>query len=214
VEAFERDVSPDELRIWLDDLSLICCATHRPWDRIQNHLSEEIQLHETIGCNIMGIGMGPKHCIDGGPKDWRLWLTLVDEIVKKLADFPLHFAYHNHAIEFETKVGERAIDILATESNPSMQFILDTYWVVHAGADCVDWIQQLRGRLDVVHLKDKAVVGWETRYAPVGEGNLAWGSILPALDNAGAQWGVVEQDECYGQDPFDCLVRSLKYLTS
>ena len=214
VESFERDVSPDEVRIWLDDLGLVCCATHRPWDRILNHLDEEINLHETIGCDIIGIGMGPKHCIDGGATDWREWLAAVDKLVQKLARLPMFFAYHNHAIEFEMKKGERAIDILVSESNPYMQFILDTYWVVHAGADCVDWIQQLRGRIDVVHLKDKAVVGWDTRYAPVGEGNLPWHSILPALNEAGTQWGIVEQDECYGEDPFDCLKRSLKYLKS
>ena len=214
VEAFLTTVSPMQLRVWLDDLGLACCATHRPWDRFVDHLDEEIAIHQTIGCDILGIGMGPKLCIDGGPSEWRTWLAKVDQIVTSLAPHDLCFAYHNHAIEFEKRDGERGIDILASESNQAMQFILDTYWVVHAGADSVDWIQPLRGRLDVVHLKDKAVVGWETRYAPVGEGNLPWQSILPALEDAGTKWGVVEQDECYGEDPFDCLERSLKYLKS
>ncbi len=214
VEAFLTTVSPDQLREWLDELGLTCCATHRPWDRYVKHLDEEIAIHKALGCEIMGIGMGPKSCFDGGPAEWRKWLISVNQIVEKLAPQDLSFAYHNHAIEFEKKCDERAIDILASESNQAMQFILDTYWVVHAGADAVDWIQQLRGRLDVVHLKDKAVVGWETRYAPVGEGNLAWSSILPALEDAGCKWGVVEQDDCYGENPFDCLERSLKYLRS
>ena len=214
VEAFLTSVSPAELRGWLDELGLVCCATHRPWDNLVNDLDSEIAIHKAIGCDVIGIGMGPKQCFDGGPTEWRTWLRAVDSVVNKLAEHDMSFAYHNHAIEFEKKDGERAIDILASKSNEGMQFILDTYWVVHAGADCVDWIQQLRGRLDVVHLKDKAVVGWDTRYAPVGEGNLPWHSILPALEDAGTQWGVVEQDECYGDDPFDCLARSLKYLSS
>ena len=212
VDAFLTEVSATELRKWLKDLGLTCCSTHRPWDRLLNHLDEEIEIHQILGCDIIGIGMGPKHCIDGGPNDWREWLAAVDPIVMRLARDDMFFAYHNHAIEFEMKDGERAIDILVSESNPYLQFILDTYWVVHAGADCVDWIQQIRGRIDVVHLKDKSVVGWDTRYAPVGEGNLAWHSILPALHSSGTMWGVVEQDECYGEDPFDCLDRSLKYL--
>lgn len=212
VEAFLTEVSPTELRKWLDDLGLTCCATHRPWERLSDHLEEEIEIHQTIGCDILGIGMGPKFCFEGGPTAWRSWLDSVDKVVQRLARDDMFFAYHNHAIEFEKKDGERAIDILASESNPYMQFILDTYWVIHAGADCVDWIQQLRGRVEVVHLKDKAVVGWDTRYAPVGEGNLPWHSILPALDHAQTQWGVIEQDDCYGEDPFDCLDRSLKYL--
>jgi len=212
VDAFLTEVSAQQTRTWLDELGLECCATHRPWDRLVDHLDEEIEIHKTIGCDIVGIGMGPKKCFDGGPSEWRLWLKDVDTIVTKLGEHDLSFAYHNHAIEFEKKDGERAIDILASEGNENLQFILDTYWVQHAGACSVDWINQLRGRLDVVHLKDKAVVGWDTRYAPVGEGNLPWHSILPALQDAGTRWGVVEQDECYGEDPFDCLDRSLKYL--
>jgi len=35
---------------------------------------------------------------------------------------------------------------------------------------------------------------------------------LPALDAAGTQWGIVEQDDCYGEDPFECLRQSLTYL--
>lgn len=214
VDSFLTEVSPEQLRTWLDNLGLTCCATHRPWDRLADHLEEEIRIHQTIGCDIIGIAMGPKHCLDGGPAEWREWLVKVDEVVMNLARQDIFFAYHNHAIEFEKKEGIRAFDIITSESNPYLQFILDTYWIVHAGADCVDWIQQLRGRLDVVHLKDKLVVGWETRFAPVGEGNLPWHSILPALDEAGCMWGVVEQDDCYGEDPFDCLDRSLKYLKS
>ncbi len=214
VEAFLTEVSPEQLKAWLDEFNLTCCATHRPWDNLKNQLEEEIRIHKAIGCDVIGIGMAPKACIDGGPTAWREWLKEADQIVQTLESHELHFAYHNHAIEFEKKEGERGIDILASEGSQSLQFILDTYWVVHAGADCVDWIQQLRGRLEVVHLKDKAVVGWDTRYAPVGEGNLPWHSILPALADAGTKWAVVEQDECYGEDPFDCLERSLNYLKS
>ena len=187
VEAFLNSVSPRELRKWLDDLGLTCCATHRPWDRLANDLSEEIDIHLELGCPIIGIGMGPKFCFEGGPPAWRAWLLEVAAVVAKLEENDLSFAYHNHAIEWERVGGERAIDILAAESPASMQFILDTYWVHHAGACVVDMIEQLRGRIDVVHLKDKAVHGWDTRYAPVGEGNLPWDRILPPLENAGTR---------------------------
>lgn len=214
VESFLTEVSAEQLRGWLDDLGIMCCATHRPWDRFVNNLDEEIAIHKTLGCKLLGLGMAPKACFEEGPTGWRTWLAEVNNIVDALAAHDLFFGYHNHAIEFEKKDGERGFDIITSESNQAARFILDTYWVAHAGADCVDWINQLRGRLKVVHLKDKAVVGWDTHYAPVGEGNLPWHSILPALNDAGTKWGVVEQDECYGEDPFDCLHRSLTYLKS
>jgi sugar phosphate isomerase/epimerase len=48
--------------------------------------------------------------------------------------------------------------------------------------------------------------------AEVGEGNLNWGAILPACKAAGVEWYIVEQDETYGGDPFDCLGTSLRNL--
>jgi sugar phosphate isomerase/epimerase len=48
--------------------------------------------------------------------------------------------------------------------------------------------------------------------APVGEGNLNWDGILPALDKAGTKWFIVEQDDCR-RDPFDCLASSFDYLS-
>lgn len=214
VEAFLSEVSAKQLRKWLDELGLVCCATHRPWDRLAENLSEEIDIHLELGCRVIGIGMAPKVCLDGGHSAWRSWLGEVNKLVEELAKHNLVFAYHNHAIEWERKDGERAIDILASESHELMQFILDTYWVQHSGACSIDYIEQLRGRVDVVHLKDKSVHGWETRYAPVGEGNIAWHRILPSLNDAGTEWWVVEQDDCYGESPFECLKRSIGYLKS
>jgi sugar phosphate isomerase/epimerase len=46
----------------------------------------------------------------------------------------------------------------------------------------------------------------------VGEGNLNFPGILEAAKKAGTKWYIVEQDNCNGKDPFECLSRSLKNL--
>ena len=96
--------------------------------------------------------------------------------------------------------------------DPSVFFILDTYWVAHAGMDVVELIGKLGGRLPVVHLKDKAVFGWEVDYAPVGEGNLDWDRILGAFESAGSEWLVVEQDTCR-RDVWECVGSSARFLS-
>ena len=36
--------------------------------------------------------------------------------------------------------------------------------------------------------------------------------ILNACDDAAVEYGFVEQDNCYGEDPFACLKRSYDYF--
>ena len=38
--------------------------------------------------------------------------------------------------------------------------------------------------------------------------------ICAAAVEAGAEYALVEQDECFERDPFDCLKMSLDYLKS
>ena len=47
---------------------------------------------------------------------------------------------------------------------------LDTYWIQHGGGDPAEWVRQLKGRADIIHLKDMAMQGSTQRFAEVGEG--------------------------------------------
>ena len=38
--------------------------------------------------------------------------------------------------------------------------------------------------------------------------------IIAAAERADGKYLLVEQDECYEEDPFDCLKKSYDYLTS
>ena len=90
---------------------------------------------------------------------------------------------------------------------------LDVYWLVAGGADPVQWIEDLSGRQTIVHFKDMAVAPDRTqRFAEVGEGNLNWPRIVAACRAANIEWAFVEQDDCYGQDPFACLATSYRNL--
>ena len=43
------------------------------------------------------------------------------------------------------------------------------------------------------------------QFGEVGEGNLEWTEIIDQAIASGAQYLLIEQDDQYGRDPFDCL---------
>lgn len=54
----------------------------------------------------------------------------------------------------------------------------------------------------------------DMEFARCGEGNMDFDSILEACEAAGTQYLLVEQDDCYGEDPFECLKTSYINLKS
>jgi sugar phosphate isomerase/epimerase len=105
------------------------------------------------------------------------------------------FAYHHHEFEFDPLAdgdGNTMFDILVSETDPNLVNIeVDVYWAAYAGVEPTKLIQELQGRVPLVHLKDMAA-GPERGIAPAGEGILRWDEILPAASNA--RWWVIEQD--------------------
>ena len=66
--------------------------------------------------------------------------------------------------------------------------------------------------MDVIHVKDMGFSQNERRMREVGEGNLNWPAIYAACKKAGVLYAMVEQDDCYGADPFECLRVSYENL--
>ena len=87
----------------------------------------------------------------------------------------------------------------------------DTYWVQAGGADPSFWLEKLSGRVPCIHLKDFA---FGRKMAVLGEGNLNFDRIFQKAEKAGTKYMLVEQDDCNGENPFDCIKRSYDYLKS
>ena len=102
-------------------------------------------------------------------------------------------------------------DTFIDDGGPDFLLELDLYWAAHAGLNPERLVERCAGRMPVIHVKDKEVLGNEPVMAPVGEGNLDWAHLLPACGRAGVEWYAVEQDD-YRRDPFDCLRSSFEFL--
>ena len=107
-------------------------------------------------------------------------------------------------------------DFLLKNFSPEiMGFTLDLYWIKEAGLDPVTMLNELKGRTPVVHFKDMRVMEDGThRYAPIGTGILDWDPIIKTCLDNGVEYAMVEQDNCYEDDPFECLKKSYDFLAS
>lgn len=206
-------VDPREVAKALKDHGLACGITHMPWARFLNDLDRLIDEHRLWGCRHAAIGGLPQEYRTAGGLD--RFLRELEPIAARLAEAGIDFSYHNHAHEFVRINGETWLGALYRRAPASLlKAELDTYWVQAGGADPVAWIRRCAGRLPVLHVKDMAMTPEGPRFAPIGDGNLNWPEILRAAEEAGTEFLMVEQDSCYGADPFECLARSYRFLKS
>ena len=192
--------------------------THMPADKILGEIDTVIENHRKLGCNIIGIGSIPGfrkgfsgERVDNFIKDFT-------PSIERIHEAGMQFSYHNHDMEF-ARLEDKSCTYLdyLCEQIPAEKMIitLDTYWAQAGGADPAAYIRKLKGRMPCVHFKDMAyhAESEKIRIASIGEGNMNYDAIIEACLETGVEYGFVELDDCYGEDPFECLARSYKFLT-
>ncbi len=209
------DFEAEWLKEKLQENGLTCVLTHTKPAEILGNTEKVCRDHGIFGCRNIGLGAVP-----GG--------KLNDEIYEKFkADFMpaaekirkagYRFFYHNHAFEFSRSAdGSRFFEKLLADFPPALLSVtFDTYWAQFAGADPAKVLLSLKDRAQCIHLKDMCATASNTnRMAPVGYGNIDFDAVLSAAEQVGVEYLLVEQDNCYEEDPFDCLKKSFDYLKS
>jgi len=204
-------IDPKLVKEYADESGLAICATHVSWDRLTNDLDALAAEHKLWNCKNIGLGSLPEK-FRTGQDGYREFAKLMSDIAVTLKDqHDLQFVYHNHDFEFERFDGMTGMEILLTESDPAVGFELDLYWVQAGGGSPAEWIRKVAGRMQVVHLKDMAIVNRKQIFAEIGEGNMNYKEIINVCRETGVEWFVVEQDVCR-RDPFESLEISLRYL--
>jgi len=184
--------------------------THTNQARIKDDTDAVIAEHRIMGADYIGMGSMPGG-YERNTEGVKRFIADYAPAVEKIHAAGMTFMYHNHAFEFAKYDGKLMIDYLI-EGLPQIGFILDTYWVQAGGADPAAWIKKLSGRVNVIHFKDVVWQDDKLLMGEVMEGNLNWESIFAASKAAGVQYAMVEQDNCYGADPFKCLKTSFDNL--
>lgn len=206
------EIAPKELAGILDGEGLSCCATHVSRERMRSQTQAVIDEHKAWQCKYMAVGgFFPKETFTRAL--WENFAADYSELARTLAAAGLEIGYHNHSQELTRVEGSTPLQMLIEKCSKNVWFEIDTYWITHGGGDPIAWINKVAGRMPCVHFKDMTVTPErQQQMAPVGEGNLNWPGIIDAARRAGAEYFIVEQDNCNGKDPFECLATSLRNL--
>ena len=187
---------------------------------------------KTLDVDMFRIGMMPMNCI-GNVEKCIDFAKQAEEYCAKLKEVGIDLYYHNHHIEFmKLENGKYLLDVLR-ENAPSMGFELDTHWIHRGGENPVEFIKKYAGSVRLLHLKDYKIANVEmpdmsgpdgmqkfvsaffdkpVRFAELGAGSLPLKECIEAGLAGGAEYFLIEQDDSYGRDPFDCLRDSRAHL--
>ena len=189
---------------------------------------------KALNCDMMRIGMLPFTCMGSYEKAVE-FAKEAEKYAVMLKEEGIDLYYHNHHVEFTRYNGELLLDIMR-ENAPHLGFELDIHWIHRGGQDPIKFIKKYAGAVRLLHLKDyrvgelpvpegginvtdraaimefmKMFTG-NIEFAEVGEGTLDIAGCIEAGLESGAEFFLVEQDNCYGRDPIDCLKTSRENL--
>ncbi len=162
------------------------------------------------------VGYGAKGTYDEMMYDFEG----MNRIIPILENEGLTFCYHNHYHEFSTyHRGVRAFDHMLYHVDPRLKFDLDVGWVTSGGADPVEVLRSLRGRIACAHIKDFYDLKKPWRmvekdpsskegFTSVGTGVVNIAGVLQELDDQGVEYACVEQDIMRNLDRLEALTMS------
>ena len=166
-----------------------------------------------------GLEQAISQSVAAAGKDiWKRTAALLNEKAGALKPLGINVGYHNHNLEFAPVDDTTGWDILWRETQPDLvSFEVDLGWVATAGLDPLRFLQQSRGRVRLLHVKDVAA-GNPASYqlsmkpAEVGSGALDWSQLLPAAYEAGVRHFYVEQEPPFTIPRIDAAAQSFAFL--
>ncbi len=192
-------------------------GTHYDLKKILNDPEETIETHRMWNTTNIGIGGMPREAREN-LEGLKNFIANYNKAAEMYAKEGFRLTYHHHNFEFVRIDGYKTImDILVDEFDPeNISFVADTCWLAAGGADVCAWLEKLKGRIDILHLKDMALKHEPGKYIPyiteVGNGNLSWDPIMKTAEKIGVKHYVVEQDMNFEGTPFNSLKMSADFL--
>ena len=190
-------------------------GSHYSLDEILNNPEKTMEIHRMWGTTNVGIGGAAKTKIE----DLNAFIKDFNRAAEIYGKEGFRLTYHHHHYEFARIDGLRnSMEILFDELDPvNTSFVADTCWLAAGGADVCSWLYRLKGRIDILHLKDLTLKRNEAGYllpyiTEVGNGNLTFDPIMKVAEEIGVKHYVVEQDGNFTKTPFESLRMSAEFL--
>ena len=225
----------DELGMDIASLSAnLTIAPGMPGESLTTGFDKIVADAKALDASMIRIGMLPFDAM-GSLDKVLAFCDATNDVAARLAEHGISLYYHNHNIEFAKYDGKHLLDIIADRA-PLLGLELDVHWIQRGGLDPVSTIAKYSDRVAMVHLKDyrigalpesafaalaagdfptfMAAFTGVVQFAEVGEGNLDFTGIIEQSITSDAKYLLVEQDDLYGRDVFDCLATSKDNLVA
>ena len=228
-------LSAEEVKAVLDEVGLTPISAHVQLADMYDRPEETFKFYQTIGIPYIAIPWLGDSDRPAGPT-FPETLKKIAKVGQLAKDHGMTLLYHNHDFEF-TKIGdEYGLDVIyKTVPADLLQTEIDTCWVKVSGVDPAAYVLKYAGRAPIVHLKDfykeegsdneglYELIGVDKKpeakktfeFRPCGHGMQKFEPLIAAVEKAGAQWVIVEQDRpSLGLTSMESIELSMKYLRS
>ncbi len=202
-------MEPQAFKDYLDELGLTMVSSHCD---INENFAEKARQAASIGLEYL-------ICPYIGTRDDRAgWQEVVEQFNacgKTCADNGLRFAYHNHAYTFEEVDGIVPQAYLMDNTDATVDYEMDIYWVVTAGEDPIAWLNRYPDKWTLCHVKDRsrdAAPDDMDASVNLGEGTIDFPAVLSVAEEQGMNYYILEQEEYEGTTPLKAAAAGARYL--
>lgn len=215
IEGYEGDMGifwgmeAREYKDYLDELGLTMVATHV---NIRENFAEKVK-------QAAGIGVKYMICPSiGAQKDKAAWQQVVEMFNaagKVCADNGIRFAYHNHGYSFKEVDGIIPQAYLMDNTDDTVDYEMDIYWVVTAGADPVEWLNKYPNKWRLCHVKDRqkdAPADEMDASVDLGMGTIDFPSVLAVAEAQGMEYYILEQEDYPDSTPLESAKAGARYM--
>lgn len=200
-------------------------SAHVPFAAVRGDLARTVADAVQIGHGYLVVSAPPEVRDTTRLDDWKRFADALNTAADTCRKSSLQLGYHNRHFEFASVEGRRPYDLLLEACDKALVVMqVDLCWMTAAGADVQDYLQKLRGRVPLVHVKDVSrtlAPGWDTQRpipqsgslgvdGEVGSGIIQWAQVMAAAVDAGVHHVYVEHDNA--PSPLDSIRGSYQYL--
>jgi len=198
-------MSAPDLKALLERLNLKAAGAHFSSEQLFDELQKSVDYALELGLSTI---VCPYARFETA-QEWLEFAAKLETVAQSLKTSGITLLYHNHDHELTQKIGAKTVLDALLEAAPSVGGELDVAWLEVGGYSAAEYLTRYAARTPLIHLKDYRRKGSEVETVELGQGETHLDAALEA--GKGAQWWLIEQDQCAG-DPFDSLKVSLEWL--
>ncbi len=213
-------MAPADFKAYAESLGLKTLSTHHSGVTLDN-AEQQMADAKAAGFEYFVVPIPPMGLFTFNEETSEMGMTggvknlaqILNQLGEKATAAGLQLLYHNH--DFEFKKDENGIVpivyLLDHCDAKHVNFQMDLFWVIKAGADPLRYFEKFPGRFKIWHVKD---MDSEGKFAPVGKGTIDFASIYAQKELSGMEYYLVEQDRTFTVSPLEAIKISHNGLLS